>query len=198
MSHTTDEAGPVALGNTPSKRPITRFIPRILFILFIGGAIAGSFCWYWPAKHEVKRVYAIVHDIRAAAAQGEFQAADQSGQQGKYAGLTLAKGAELGIGKGIGSPVWVNQWGGHIEVKPVQDGARFQLMDNNLPARACSDLAVIDTAYNLGKRSHTEPEAPFAVWINGAVIRAWGGALDKWGISKACNHSSNTVTLELK
>lgn len=198
MSDTTDHASPVAPEEAITNPPLTRFIPRMLFILFIGGAIAGSFYWYWPAKHEVKRVYAIVHDIRAAATQGGFQAPDQSDQQGKYAGLTSAKVAELGIGKAIGSPVWVNQWGGHIEIKPVQDGARFQLVDNKLPARACSDLAVIDTPYNLGKRSHTEPEAPFAVWINGAVIRAWGGALDKWGISKACDHPSNRVTLELK
>jgi hypothetical protein len=185
MSNATDQASPIEPGKGVTKRPF-RFLPQILFVLVIGTAISGSFYWYWPAKHEVKRVFYIVHDIKAAAAQ--------SG----YKGLTPAKMVELGIGKQIGSPVWVNPWGGHIEVKPVNDGSRFQLVDSNLPARACSDLAVIDTPYNMGKLKHPTHGAPFAVWINGSLIRAWGGELNKWAISRTCDHPSNIVTLELK
>ena len=187
MSNATDHANPIEQGEGVTKRPFSGVFPKALFVLAIGAAISGSFYWYWPAKHEVKRVLYIVNDMQAVAAA-----------QGGYKDLTPAKVVELGIGKQIGDPVWVNKWGGHIHVQPVNDGSRFQLVDSNLPSRACSDLAVIDTPYNMGKLKHPAHGAPFAVWINGSLIRAWGGELDKWAISRACDHPSNTVTLELK
>lgn len=187
MSNATDHTRPIELGAGATKRPFNGVFPKVLFVLAIGTAISGSFYWYWPAKHEVKRVLYIVHDMQAVAAT-----------QGGYKDLTPAKMDELGIGKQIGDPVWVNKWGGHIHVQPLNDGSRFQLVDSNLPSRACSDLAVIDTPYNMGKLKHPAHTAPFAVWINGSLIRAWGGELDKWAISRSCDHPSNTVTLELK
>lgn len=187
MTNATDHASPIGQGEGVTKRPFSGVFPKMLFVLVIGAAISWSFYWYWPAKHEVKRVLYIVHDIKTTAAA-----------QGGYKGLTPAKMVELGIGKQIGSPVWINKWGGHIQIQPVNDGSRFQLVDSNLPSRACSDLAVIDTPYNMGKLTHPIHGAPFAVWINGALIRAWGGELDKWAISRACDHPRNIVTLELK
>lgn len=192
MSKTTEPAHPMQSDPMKSedgaaKRPLGRFFPAILIVLLVGAAILGSFYVYWPGKHEVKRVFYIVQDIQAIAAT-----------QGGYQGLTPAKMAELGVGKQIGHPVWTNQWGGAIEVKPVHQGARFQLVDTHLPPRACMDLAVIDTPYHRGKLKHPAHEAPFAVWINGSLLRAWGGELNKWALTRACDHPSNTVTLEMK
>lgn len=162
-------------------------ILKVLFVLAIAGAITWSFYWYGAAKHEVKRVQYIVQGMKSAASA-----------RGSYNDLTSAKAAELGIGKQIGEPVWVNKWGGKIHVQPLDDGSRFQLTDHKLPSRACSDLAVIETPYNMGKIKDPRHSAPFAVWVNGTLIRAWGGDLNKWAISRACDHHSNIVTMELE
>lgn len=162
-------------------------ILKALFVLAIAGAIAWSFYWYGAAKHEVKRVQFIVQDMRSVASA-----------HGGYSGLTTEKAAGLGIGKQIGEPVWVNKWGGEIHVQPLDNGTRFRLIDHKLPSRACSDLAVIETPYNMGKIKHPSHSAPFAVWVNGALVRAWGGDLNKWAISRACDHPSNIVMMELE